>query len=73
MISPAQIKAARALAEMTQAELAQVAGLSATALGAIESGASDPKVSTMARVIAALEAKGVVFGADGSVRLREAS
>lgn len=60
---------------MTQAELANRAGLSATALLAIEKGISDPKASTLRAIQRALEAAGVGFidedaGGPG-VRLRK--
>jgi predicted transcriptional regulator len=71
MITPPQIRAARSLTGLTQAELAREAGLSATALGAIESGDSDPKLSTVTRLVEALEARGVVFSSDGGVRLHK--
>ncbi|PWV97056.1 helix-turn-helix protein [Phyllobacterium myrsinacearum] len=50
---------------LTQAELATLAGLSTTGLNNIERGLADPKASTLRAIQAALEAKSVVFLADG--------
>jgi transcriptional regulator with XRE-family HTH domain len=69
MITPAQIRGARAMLELTQKELAERAGLSATALVNIEIGASDPKASSLAAIQAALEAAGAEFIPNG-VRVR---
>lgn len=55
--------------QLTQAKLAEFAGLSPTALISIETGQSDPRASTLARIEAAFERRGVIFGADGSVTL----
>lgn len=75
MIIPVQIRGARAMLGMTQSELAEASGISATALNNIERGHADPKESTLAAIQAALEAAGVIFidGADEGpgVRLRE--
>jgi transcriptional regulator with XRE-family HTH domain len=66
-----QIRAARAMLGLTQAELASQAGLSKTGLNNIESGRADAKGSTLQRLQAALEAQGIEFNADGrGVRLR---
>jgi DNA-binding XRE family transcriptional regulator len=69
MISPTQILMARSALRLTQAEVAAAASLSTTAYNAVEQGQSDPKVSTMRRIQAALEARGAVFGGDGGVRI----
>jgi DNA-binding XRE family transcriptional regulator len=61
MLTRLQILAARAMLEMTRADLAAKVGLSVTGLGNIETGISDPKVSTMEAIQTALEASGVVF------------
>ncbi|PRD58775.1 helix-turn-helix domain-containing protein [Phyllobacterium myrsinacearum] len=65
MITPEQIRGARAMLGLTQAELATLAGLSTTGLNNIERGLADPKASTLRAIQAALEAKSVVFLADG--------
>jgi predicted transcriptional regulator len=61
---------------LKQIDLAEKAGISKTALLNIESGASDPKASTLAAIQRALETAGVIFveeNGDGpGVRLRKA-
>src|SRR3954447_21705769 len=69
MITPTQIRGARAMLDLTQKELAERAGLSATALVNIETGTSDPKASTLASIQEALEAAGAEFIPNG-VRVR---
>ncbi len=75
MLTPHQIRGARAMLGMTQADLAARAGLSATALNSIERGASDPRASNLAAIQRALEAAGVEFipenGGGAGVRLRK--
>jgi predicted transcriptional regulator len=60
---------------MTQAELAQKAGISTTGLNNIEKGNADPKASTLKAIRSALESAGVLFidqnGAGPGVRLRD--
>lgn len=77
MLTPPQIRGARAMLGMTQAELAAAAGMSTTALNNIERGAADPKASTLVAIQKALEAAGVVFVAENGhgagVRLRKRS
>jgi transcriptional regulator with XRE-family HTH domain len=72
MISAEQIRGARALLGMTQAKLAELAGISTTGLNNIERG-SDPKASTLRAITAALEEAGVQFipenGGGAGVRL----
>jgi predicted transcriptional regulator len=65
MITPEQIRGARAMLGLTQAELAALAGLSTTGLNNIERGLADPKASTLKAIKAALEAKSVIFLDDG--------
>jgi DNA-binding XRE family transcriptional regulator len=74
MVTPAQIRAARALLGLSQVWLAKLAGISPTAIVNIETGASDPKASTLAAIIKALEAEGAEFtnGNQPGVRLRKA-
>ncbi len=72
----APVRAGRALVGMRQTTLAKRAGISTTALAAIEKGAADPKSSTLDRIVRALEAEGVVFvddngGLGPGVRLRK--
>jgi predicted transcriptional regulator len=46
---------------LSQVRLAKLAGISPTALVNIETGASDPKASTLTAIIKALEAEGAEF------------
>ena len=73
MITPNQIRGARAMLGLTQADLAKAAGLSNTGLNNIERGIADPKVSTLQAIQAALEASGIEFipenGGGAGVRL----
>ena len=75
MITPQQIRGARAMLGMTQAALAAAAGISTTALNNIERGAADPKSSTLTAIQRALESAGVIFVAENGegpgVRLRK--
>ena len=75
MISPSQIRGARAMLGLKQADLAEMAGISKTGLINIESGASDPKSSTLKAIQHALETAGVIFVAENGegpgVRLRK--
>jgi len=77
MITPEQIRGARAMLGLTQAELAKKADLSTTALNNIERGTADPKVSTLRAIQAALESAGVIFvpsnGEGPGVRLRRSA
>ena len=61
VITPAQIRAARALLGWTQAELAAAAGLGVVAVKSFERGRSDPRSSTLAKIEQALNAAGVIF------------
>ena len=75
MIAPRQIRAARALLGWTQQDLADKAILSLNAVKRIEAQQSDPRVSTLAAIRAALEAGGAVFlsaehGHGSGVRMR---
>jgi predicted transcriptional regulator len=75
MISPSQIKGARAMLGLTQTELATAAGITKTALVNIETATSDPKSSTLSAIQKALESAGVEFiaenGGGPGVRLRK--
>jgi predicted transcriptional regulator len=65
-----QIRGARAMLGITQAELARRAGLSKTALCAIETGRSDAKGSTLRAIQRALEEAGAEFIGDKGVMLK---
>ncbi len=75
MITPEQIRGARAMTGMTQADLARKAGISTTGLNNIERGSADPKISTLRAIQTALESSGVLFvpenGEGPGVRLRK--
>lgn len=77
MITPEQIRGARAMLGLTQAELAKLAGLSTTGLNNIEKGSADPKVSSLRAIQTALEKAGIQFidqnGHGPGVRLRDRS
>ncbi len=75
-ISPRQIRAARAILEVKQKELAKAAGISLATLNNIERGVADPRSSTLAAIERALRDAGVEVGDDGSreeVRLHRLS
>lgn len=61
---------ARAMLNMTQANLAESAGVSLQALGDFESDATEPRASTLRAIQNALEDAGAEFGADDSVKRR---
>ena len=75
MISTKQIRGARAMLGLKQADLAKAAGMSTTALNNIERGTADPKSSTISAIKKALEAAGAIFidenGEGPGVRLRK--
>jgi transcriptional regulator with XRE-family HTH domain len=70
MLSAAQIRGARAMLQLSQAEFAKLTGLSRTNLNHIENG-SDPRRSTLEAIQAAYEAAGIEFIEDDGVRLRK--
>lgn len=71
MLKPEQIRGARAMLGLTQAEVAKRAGISTTGLNNIERGFSDPKASTLTSIQQVLEAAGVEFtnGGEPGVKL----
>ena len=75
VIKPPQIRGARAMLGMTQAQLATAAGISTTGLNNIERGDADPKASTLNAIRTALESAGVIFveenGEGPGVRLKK--
>lgn len=75
---PPQLRAGRALAGVTMAEIAQAAGVSDQTILRIESGATSPTRSTTSRIVAALAKFGVELIAETpasgiGVRMREPS
>lgn len=75
MITNVQIRAARALLDWKQTDLAKAAKVSEMSVKNLEKGDKDPRVSTIQAVRAALEAAGVEFinddRGDGVVKLRD--
>lgn len=61
MVTPAQIRAARALLGWKQAQLAEASGVSEMSIKNIERGVTDPRSSTLAAIEAAFLAHGVIF------------
>lgn len=61
MITPRQIRAARALLDWSQQELADSAIISLNALARLERGAVDPRTSTLSAVEKALVEAGIEF------------
>ncbi len=75
-ITPRQIRAARAMLEIKQKDLARAAGISLATLNNIERGVADPRSSTLAAIERALATVGVEVGDDGlteEVRLHRLS
>ncbi len=74
MIVPSQCRAARALTQMSQADLAAAAGVAKQTLADFERGARQPYERTLTDIVKALEAAGVEFidpnGGGPGVRLR---
>ena len=68
MITPAQIRAARALLGWKQADVAAHSGVSLMSIKNIERGATDPRSSTLRAIQSALESGGVIFLETGSTR-----
>jgi transcriptional regulator with XRE-family HTH domain len=61
MITPAQLRAARALLDWTREDLAAKSGVAAVTTIGFEHGKTDPKISTLYKWRRALEAAGVTF------------
>ena len=74
-ISPAQLRAARALVDWSREDLAAAAGATARTIARLESGETDPRPATTKAIRGALEAAGVEFiaenGGGPGVRLRK--
>lgn len=60
-ITPSQVRGARAMLNLSQDELAAMAGLKRLAISRLETGATDPHDSTIERIQVALETAGAVF------------
>ena len=64
MINPSQIRAARAIINAKQSELAKIAGVSLATLNNIERGIGDPRTSTLDSISKALANAGVHLSQD---------
>ncbi|WP_082549502.1 helix-turn-helix transcriptional regulator [Mesorhizobium sp. Root552] len=74
MLTPQQIRAARGLLNWSQRELAEASGVALQSIKNIETGKTDPRLSTATALRHTLESKGVIFidqnGGGPGVRLR---
>jgi len=70
MIVGRQIKAARALIDMSQDELAQAAGLTPQAIRKIESGEAKPREGTISDIMRVFTERGVEFTDNTGVKLK---
>ena len=76
MMTPAQCRAARALVDWSQQDLAEAAKVGNATIRNFEAGRSAPQHSTLQVLCSALESAGVIFVAENGegpgVRLRKA-
>lgn len=70
MIVGRQIRAARALLDMSQDDLATAAGLTPQAIRKIENGGVQPREGTIADITRAFDERGVEFIADEGVKIK---
>ena len=69
IISPMQCRAARAILDITRADLAELSSMSTAAIGGFETGTTvDPRVASINLMRIALESSGVEFLDDDGVR-----
>lgn len=68
MLTPAQIRAARALLGWKQTDLASASGVSEISVKNIERGVTDARGSTLGKIQTAFEAAGVIFLDPGDTR-----
>ncbi|WP_425088864.1 helix-turn-helix domain-containing protein [Stappia sp.] len=73
LISPSQCRAARAILNFTRADLADLSGISAAAIGAFETEATEARLASISRLRTAFEAKGVEFLDDDGVRRKRSN
>ncbi|MGO6816331.1 multiprotein-bridging factor 1 family protein [Rhizobium brockwellii] len=66
-ITPAQSRAARALLNISQPELAALSGTSVSTIRDFETGKRTPIANNIAAIQTALESSGITFLADGEV------
>ena len=67
MLSPSQIRAARAMLNWSQGKLAKMAGLHVNALRSLEQGSSRARITTDMRLRSVLEKAGIIFRGAGGV------
>ncbi len=65
MLTPAQIRAARALLNWSQVDLAAASGVALQSIKNIETGKTDPRLSTATALCRSLETAGIIFLTDG--------
>lgn len=69
MITPAQSRAARALINWSQPQLAEASGTGVSTIRDFETGKRTPIANNLAAIRAALESAGIVFEGDGELVL----
>src|SRR3989339_2194432 len=69
-ITTAQIRGARGILNWSQSDLAERTGISATSIGSIEKGQSQPRESTLQAIQKAFEASGIEFLGKDGVRIK---
>lgn len=69
-LTPAHVRAARALLSITQVQLATISGVSPTTIRKFESGQLNPSEDTLLRLQISLEERGVRFLNSGSPGVR---
>ncbi len=70
MISPRQIRAARALLDWKQSDLAEASGISLPSINNLEREIGSPRVDTFAAIQESLERAGIEFTSGNGVRLK---
>lgn len=66
-VTPGQVRAARALLGWSQLEAATASGLGVATLARLERSQVEPENSTIAAVVKAFEANGIVFIGEGEL------
>lgn len=61
MLTPEQLRAARAIANLSQRALAEASGVGAQTIKNLENGGQDPRLSTARALRSTLEGFGIVF------------
>lgn len=70
MLTTHQIKAARALLDWTQADLAKTSGLHLNVINNIERGTTNPRKGTLEKIQSTLEGQGILFIGNRGVELK---